>query len=696
MAGERGTLHAPFSARLGRALLGIYSWTTAGYELVAAVMLLLQNPRFFSRNACYWILCGLIVPALLAATGRRLSFVLRYALVTASLLGEIVLIQVTAGMSPTWVLLVLMLVSLTGMLFGARMGAAVLIGLAAISVGIAWSWVRGWLPVAGAYSPILDFRRPEVWTRVLVTTGVGTLGVLLLLRYILRSLYETLESSNLTVRDLIAERARRARAVEKVRESEERFEKAFRSGPDPMTISEFESGRFLDVNDSFERVLGYSREEAVGRTSVELGTWPRPEDRKLFLARLRLEGSIRDYEVDRVTRDGRRITCVMNAERVNLGGVACVLAAERDITARKRAEAALRESEEKFSTVFRVSPIGIVISDFATGRVLDANDAYMKIFECGREQTLGRTTLEIGLWREPRQRDQIVAELEAGRPVRHFKLHGRTVPGRPITLSASTDIVEMSHGKRLISMLEDITDLERAEAERLEAIQREMRARGEFTRRLIGAQEAERRRIAGELHDSLGQNLLLVKNRAQMAISRLDAPAELRAQLEGIRDLAAQSIAEVRQLSHELRPFHLDQLGLTRSLRAMVEAAAESAAVRFECRVEPVDDVFPPEAAMHVYRIAQECLNNILKHSGARNARLVVERDLREVQLRVEDDGRGFEPEAGAPGLGLHNIMERARILGGTVRIDARPGQGTRLDLVIAVPESPSGEKAPS
>jgi signal transduction histidine kinase len=230
-------------------------------------------------------------------------------------------------------------------------------------------------------------------------------------------------------------------------------------------------------------------------------------------------------------------------------------------------------------------------------------------------------------------------------------------------------------------------------AEREKAEKRERQAREEFAGRLIASQEAERGRIAGELHDSLGQELILIKNRVQLALNSAASPSDLRAQLQRLHEMAAQAIAELRQISRDLRPHHLDQLGLTRALETVIGAAAQSSNLAIERKLDSVDDLFPPERAIHLYRVVQESLSNILKHAQARSVRIGLERGLRHVRLWIEDDGRGLpvapggsDPPAG--GLGLGSMAERVRILGGTFGIASGSDRGTRIEIEIPTPRS--------
>ena len=270
-------------------------------------------------------------------------------------------------------------------------------------------------------------------------------------------------------------------------------------------------------------------------------------------------------------------------------------------------------------------------------------------------------------------------------PAAEVEIEGRTRDGRRLTLLHSAEIIELGGRLCVLRVSHDITERKRAETERDESRSREAQARAEYTLQLIAAQEAERTRIARELHDSLGQNLLLIKNRAELQAAGEKLPAGLREEFQNISDIASQAIAEVRQISYDLHPPQLDFLGLTRALRALIETTRESGAIAIDGKFDSVDDLFPREAATNVYRIVQESLNNILKHARAKRARITLERDVHEVLLKIEDEGCGFNTGAGGKGLGLKNIAERVRMLGGKLKLDSQPDRGTRIEITIPI-----------
>jgi signal transduction histidine kinase/ligand-binding sensor domain-containing protein len=225
---------------------------------------------------------------------------------------------------------------------------------------------------------------------------------------------------------------------------------------------------------------------------------------------------------------------------------------------------------------------------------------------------------------------------------------------------------------------------------RIAQMRRTQAAQQAFSRQLIESQERERQRIAAELHDSLGQNLLVVKNRA--LLGALSQPhEEARKQFDEIGATVAQTLEDVRTISYNLRPHHLDQLGLTTTIRAMIEKVAESSAIPMSSALDDIDGVFPPADEITLYRIIQESLNNVVKHSRAGEAHVAVRCQEHYVEITIRDDGQGFTTSAsnaGAAhrdGFGLKGLAERVRMLGATHTIESSPGRGTTVTVRIGV-----------
>ena len=214
-----------------------------------------------------------------------------------------------------------------------------------------------------------------------------------------------------------------------------------------------------------------------------------------------------------------------------------------------------------------------------------------------------------------------------------------------------------------------------------------------FTRNLIQAQEAERRRIALELHDGLGQGLLVITTLGGLAQRPGKSAAVVQGNLSEITATSKGLLNNLRQLTRTLRPQLLDSLGLTRSLQALLDQTARTD-LRVESDLENVDALFPPPENINLYRIVQEALANVLKHASATKVRVSLRADATLVLLSVADDGCGFAVAAPSPrtgreaasGLGLPGMAERARLLGGSLRVESRPGAGTRVVVEIPLP----------
>jgi PAS domain S-box-containing protein len=355
--------------------------------------------------------------------------------------------------------------------------------------------------------------------------------------------------------------------------------------------------------------------------------------------------------------------------------IPAIVLGERDRTMRE-----LRESEERFKNLSAAAFEGICISE--DGRILDVNSQFLAMFGYERAEIIGRQIVELVA---PESLVLVTEAIRTGRET----IYGHQLQrkdGSIFFAEAQARMVRVGNQTLRMTALRDITSRMRAETERAEAQSREAQARAEYTLQLIALQEAERTRIARELHDSLGQNLLLIKNRVQLEMDGTGLPAGLREELQTISDIASQAIAEVRQISHDLHPPQLELLGLTRALGALIDNTRDSGKVAIDWKFDSVDDLFSREAATNIYRIVQESLNNILKHSRAKKARITLERDLHEVLLKIEDDGCGLKTgKDGGKGLGLKNIAERVRMIGGEMKLDSEPDQGTRIEITIPI-----------
>jgi len=210
----------------------------------------------------------------------------------------------------------------------------------------------------------------------------------------------------------------------------------------------------------------------------------------------------------------------------------------------------------------------------------------------------------------------------------------------------------------------------------------------EFARQLISSQEHERERIAGEMHDGLGQSLAIIKNRAMISLSKPDDQHHSIEQLREIAEASTGAIDEVHDIIYDLRPIHLDRLGLTGAIEEIAERIAEINDLKLSKDIDDIDNIFPKQSENSVYRIVQETLNNVVKHSKATSVELIVKRSATEVRITVKDNGQGFESgqykgSHSKGGFGLLGMGERARLLGGQTIIESAKDAGTTVSIVL-------------
>jgi PAS domain S-box-containing protein len=368
------------------------------------------------------------------------------------------------------------------------------------------------------------------------------------------------------------------------------------------------------------------------------------------------------------------------AERtVELMGANEALRAE--IAERRRAEEAIREGETRYRDLIEGTH-DMVQSVAPGGRIELVNRAWL--------ETLGYTEAELpGLnlfdlihpASRPHLRD-VFSRVQAGESVSNVEATLVAKDGRSIHVEGNA--TGRDRGRQRIStqaFFRDITERKRAA---------EVRAR--LLGRVLSAQEDERRRIARDLHDEIGQSLtsLLIGLRN---LGYTPAPDAAPMRVGDLERIAVSTIDEVRRLARGLRPSVLDDLGLSAALERYAADYERGHGITVEVEApDPSPDRLPEAVETALYRIVQEALTNTAKHAVAKAVRIVVERGPSSVQVTVEDDGCGFDDDAGSGGqFGLSGMRERAALLGGCLTIESGPGRGTRVVVRIPLGEERDG-----
>jgi len=380
------------------------------------------------------------------------------------------------------------------------------------------------------------------------------------------------------------------------------------------------------------------------------------------------------------------------------GEVQGVIAVVDEITKRKQAEADLRASEKRYRDIVDTQQ-EMVCRYLPDTTLTFVNEAYCRCFRRTREQLLGRRFLE--LIPEPARAASLAhvqsLGLEPGQPMEHEV----TLPDGSIGWQRWTDTPICGLDNQLLEFQGvgvDITQRKRAE----EALQlKEAALKASYDKimdlaaRLIVAQEEERTRIARNLHDDFNQEIAAISISISGLKRRLpEAAAELHEDVGRLQRDVIHLSDEIRHLSHELHPGVLRHAGLVAALRSRVSEFRSQSQIELSLGVEGDFQELPGDVSLCLYRAAQEALRNIDTHSGARSARIELRGGPKELELTIADDGKGFEPEvasATGAGLGLISLEERVRLIGGSLRVDAKPEQGTTLRIRVPLGDGHDG-----
>ena len=477
---------------------------------------------------------------------------------------------------------------------------------------------------------------------------------------------------------IAADITERKRMEESLRESEERFRRLSEAAFEGIAIHE--RGTLLNANDQYFGMFGYEPHELLGKEVLALTAAPETQD---LMAKQAASGGVGPYESVGLRKDGTTFPMEIRARQMEYKGRPVRVVALMDITERKRGEEALKLSERKYRNLVDNATVG-VFQATVDGEILFANDAMIRMFGYANFEDFASQNAER-LYGDPQARREWIDLLKLRGRVTAIESAVVTKDGRPKTVLTSATL----DGNVLSGMIQDITEPKKAET-----ALRAARSRLQWlSRRLLEVQENERRWLARELHDEIGQILTAAKIDLQV-LRRDPLSGDLAARLDDNIAMLDGCLNQVRNLSLHLRPSILDDLGLVAALHWQMERQSER--VGFQARLIAADlpGRFDPDLETTCFRIAQEALTNITRHAQASN----VEIDLRvqedEVLLTIRDDGVGFDVDRAladathGKSFGILGMQERVALLDGKLAINSESKRGTivtvRLPLRLA------------
>ena len=469
------------------------------------------------------------------------------------------------------------------------------------------------------------------------------------------------------------------RGQEKLRESEERLRLAAEAGKmfafqwDAVTdviVRSRESGRILDIDEV--------------TSGQQVWAQVHPDDRERLTAAMAvLSADNPQFQVSHrmVRPDGTVIWVERNcrAHFDKQGKLVRIVGMVADVTERKRTEVALRESEERLRMAAKAGQMYAYEWDVAS-------DVVVRSPECADLLGLGtplRTTRRELLNSVHPDDHGLCGDLSAvtpQNPTLRARYRIRRQDGTWMWAEKTARALFDEQGKMvgMIGMIADTTE-RRLTEEALSTV----------SRRLIVAQEQERFRIARELHDDLGQRMALLRiGLEEFGRNTIGLSSEAREKLYNIAEVASEVSSNIHDVSHQLHPSKLDILGLLPSLRGFCREFSEQHHLRVQFVHDDIRRQLPKDVTLCLFRIAQEALRNIVKHSGATEAKVELSGQDEQVNLDISDSGTGFDPESveGGAGLGLISMGERLGLVGGHLIVESKPSHGTRIRVLVPLP----------
>jgi len=443
------------------------------------------------------------------------------------------------------------------------------------------------------------------------------------------------------------------------------------------------NGKIIYVNQAMEKLYGYKPEELIGKNSGMLNAEPNMDEIQREIIDTTRQEKVWKGELLNKKKNGvlfyihASIYPVLDKE----GNFIAFVGFQEDITERKKTEKALRESEKKYRNLVNNALVGIYKTNLK-GDILYVNEALSKMLEFGSPENMMAEGVSAR-YKNPKDREVLIENLRKMNRVESFEIELLTKTGKTkdVLLSATLE------GDMISGMIMDIT-IRKHLFEQVQVSQGHLQS---LSRRLMEVQESERRFLASELHDQIGQNLTALSINLNVIRSRFSEEVDIKIvdRLEDSLKLVEETIERVRSVMAGLRPPVLDDYGLAVALRWYTERFSERNAVVTIVQEKEFLSCLPLTVETALFRIVQEVLTNVSKHANAKHVIITLERINGVVQLVVSDDGAGFDPSVlrklkKQPGWGLITIEERAKAMGGNVYVKSAPGKGTRI--IIQVP----------
>jgi len=471
--------------------------------------------------------------------------------------------------------------------------------------------------------------------------------------------------------------------------SEQRYRRLFEAAQHGILILNADTAQVMDANPFMKLLLGYSQEEFLGKKLWELGPFKGEEASKATFAELQHTDILHYEGLSLETKGGRMIDVEFISNSYLVGQQRLIQCNLHDITERKQREQAIRASELKYRKLFETAQDGILILEADTGRINEVNPFLLKMLGFSHEEVVGRFIWELSPFDDIVSNQEKLMQLQMEGYVRYENLPLETKDGRMIAVEFVSNVYSTGDCNVIQCNIRDITIRKQAE-NALKKSHAQLRA---LIARLQSVREDEAIRIAREIHDELGQQLTGLKMDliwVLRKLSELPGSPSINTILERVSDTPKMVDAitiTVQMIATELRPAVLDTLGLGTAVQYEARRLKERAGISCKVHLPAIEPEMTPELSTALFRIFQECLTNVTRHSQASEVKVELNTEDGWMTLRVQDNGCGITIAAleSPLSLGLLGMKERASLLGGKIIITRDEDQGTIVTARIPI-----------
>jgi PAS domain S-box-containing protein len=495
-----------------------------------------------------------------------------------------------------------------------------------------------------------------------------------------------------------------------LRESEEKFSKAFSSSPNAVCLVDTETSKFLEINDSFVRFSGYKVEEIIGHTPDELNLWVNPEDTANMGKILVATGSLNNMEIQSRAKSGEILTGLFSAQTINIGDKRRMILVITDISEQKKAQEARRKSEEKFSKAFRSSPAVMSITRISDGTFLEINGAHTRILGFTREESIGHTSQDLNIWVDTTDRDRMVHQLTEHGQVNNEEFRFRDKWGGIHTLLLSAEQIELEGEPCILSISTDITDYKKMESQATEAenlraldklrqellanVSHELRTplasiKGfatmlmDYDKRLTYQEKREYLETIDKNSDRLVELIEQLLEMSRLGVGMLSikkAPTNVRTLCQTIINEACVRAADhtfVLDLPHKLPVINIDNRRIRQVLDNLIDNSVKYS--------DPNTEI-----ALFVQIKGNDLLFTLTDHGVG-----IPRKDLPKLFHRMFHSARGQKAGVTGAGLGLSICKGLVEAHGGKIWIESEEGKGTTCYFTLPINATPSPENQP-